>query len=86
MSAAIGEISPVDESFKSSLWWLQRSAAVLNTNDPIISPYVGRVLPNVNGMLNTTKSRISIIPNAPQALETARSIQDIQDILSRKPT
>ncbi|KAI0035754.1 hypothetical protein K488DRAFT_42648 [Vararia minispora EC-137] len=86
LSAAIGEISPVDESFKSSLWWLQRASAVLNTSDPIISPYVARVLPNVNGMLNTTKSRISIIPNAPQALDTARSIQDIQDILSRKPT
>jgi len=86
LSSVIGELAPVDESFKSSLWWLQRSSAVLNTSDPIISPYVGRVIPTVNAMLNSIKGRISIIPNVPQALETARSISDIQDVLSRKPT
>ena len=37
LSAAIGESAPVDESFKSSLWWLQRAAAVLNTNVSVIS-------------------------------------------------
>ncbi|TFY75795.1 hypothetical protein EWM64_g8217 [Hericium alpestre] len=87
LAAAIGESAPVDESFKSSLWWLQRASAVLNTNDPLIAPYVARVLPNVQAMLNTTKQRIAILPpGAPQAMETARSIADIQDILSHKPT
>ncbi|KAI0064686.1 hypothetical protein BV25DRAFT_1799983 [Artomyces pyxidatus] len=85
LGAAIGESAPVDESFKSSLWWLQRAAMVLNTNDPLISPYVARVLPNVQQMLNTTKQRIAILPGGPQLLETARSISDIQDVLSHKP-
>jgi hypothetical protein len=28
----VGETPPVDESFKSSIWWLQRTATTLNTN------------------------------------------------------
>lgn len=32
MSGVIGETSPADEAFKSSLWWLQRAATVLNTS------------------------------------------------------
>ncbi|KAI0047956.1 hypothetical protein FA95DRAFT_1678664 [Auriscalpium vulgare] len=85
LAAAIGESAPVDESFKSSIWWLQRAAMVLNTHDPLISPYVARVLPNVQSMLNTTKQRIAILPGGPQVLETARTISDIQDVLSHKP-
>lgn len=53
------------------------------SQDPLISPYIARVLPSVQQMLNTTKQRMSIIPGGP--VDTARSISDIQDILSRKP-
>jgi len=84
LSAAIGETSPVDEAFKSSIWWLQRAANTLNISDPLISPYVGRVLPNVQAMLNTTKSRLSLLPGGPPLLEANRIITDIQDVVSRK--
>ncbi|KAN0128472.1 hypothetical protein V8E53_013679 [Lactarius tabidus] len=85
LAGAIGECAPVDESFKSSMWWLQRAATVLNTNDPLIAPYTSRVLPSVQAMLNTTKQRIAILPGGSQMLETARSISDVQDVLSHKP-
>jgi len=85
LAGAIGESAPVDESFKSSMWWLQRAAAVLNTSDPLIAPYTARVLPSVQAMLNTTKQRIAILPGGPQVLDTARAISDIQDVLSHKP-
>jgi hypothetical protein len=85
LAGAIGESAPVDESFKSSMWWLQRAATVLNTNDPLIAPYVARVLPSVQSMLNTTKQRIAILPGAPQVLETARAISEVQEVLSHKP-
>jgi hypothetical protein len=29
LSAVVGETPPNDESFKTSLWWLQRSVALL---------------------------------------------------------
>ncbi|PIL23859.1 hypothetical protein GSI_13610 [Ganoderma sinense ZZ0214-1] len=83
LSTIIGETSPVDESFKVSMWWLQRAATALNTNDPLISPYVARVMPNVQQMLNTTKQRLSILPGPP--IEATRTINDIQEILNRKP-
>jgi len=85
LAGAIGESAPVDESFKSSMWWLQRAATVLNTNDPLIAPYTARVLPSVQAMLNTTKQRIAILPGAPQVLETARAISEVQEVLSHKP-
>ncbi|KAI0670515.1 hypothetical protein C8Q78DRAFT_975321 [Trametes maxima] len=83
LSTIIGETSPVDESFKVSMWWLQRAATALNTTDPLISPYVARVMPSVQQMLNTTKQRLSILPGPP--IEATRTISDIQDILTRKP-
>lgn len=66
-----------------SMWWLQRAANALNANDPLISPYVARVMPNVQQMLNTTKQRLSILPGPP--IEATRTINDIQEILNRKP-
>jgi len=84
LSAAVGETSPVDEAFKSALWWLQRAANTLNTQDPLISPYVGRVLPNVQAMLNTTKSRLSLLPGGPPLMEANRVISEVQDIVGRK--
>ncbi|GBE82365.1 hypothetical protein SCP_0407490 [Sparassis crispa] len=83
LSSVIGETSPLDEVFKVSMWWLQRAASVLNTSDPLISPYVARVLPSVQQLLNTTKQRLNILPGGP--IEATRAISDIQDILSRKP-
>jgi len=83
LSSIVGETSPLDESFKISMWWLQRAASTLNTSDPLISPYIARVLPSVQQMLNTTKQRLSIIPGPP--IEAARTISEIQDILNRKP-
>jgi hypothetical protein len=85
LAGAIGESAPVDESFKSSMWWLQRAATVLNTNDPLIAPYTARVIPSVQAMLNTTKQRIAILPGGSQVLETARAISEVQEVLSHKP-
>ncbi|KZS99162.1 hypothetical protein SISNIDRAFT_448024 [Sistotremastrum niveocremeum HHB9708] len=85
LAAAVGETSPVEESFKSSLWWLQRAATTLNTNDPLISPYTARVLPNVQAMLNTTKSRLGLLPGGPPLMEANRMIAEIQEIIGRKP-
>ncbi|KAH7918211.1 hypothetical protein BV22DRAFT_1200056 [Leucogyrophana mollusca] len=84
LAAIVGETPPIDEAFKSALWWLHRTATVLNTNDSLISPYIARVVPNVKAMLNTTKQRLAILPGGPQ-IETARTISDIQDMLGRKP-
>ncbi|KAH7914946.1 hypothetical protein BJ138DRAFT_1078241 [Hygrophoropsis aurantiaca] len=84
LAAIVGETPPIDEGFKSALWWLHRTATVLNTNDSLISPYIARVVPNVKAMLNTTKQRLAILPGGPQ-IETARTISDIQEMLSRKP-
>jgi len=39
LTAAIGESAPVDESFKASIWWLQRAATVLNTKVSISATY-----------------------------------------------
>jgi len=85
LAAVVSESPPHDENFKQSLWWLQRSASALNTNDPLISPYIARVVPNVQQMLNTTKSRCAILPGGPQLVDAVRSLSDIQDTLSRKP-
>ena len=84
LAIVVGETPPADESFKSSLWWLQRAASVLNTKDPLISPYVARVLPNVQISLNSTRQRLAILPGGPLN-DTARAISDLQDILARKP-
>ncbi|KAH9946232.1 uncharacterized protein BXZ73DRAFT_36999 [Epithele typhae] len=82
LSNVVGEVSPVDESFKVSVWWLQRAATVLNPSDPLIAPYTSRVIPNVQQLLNTIKQRLSILPHPP--IEATRAIGDIQEILSRK--
>ena len=84
LAAALGETPPVDESFKSTLWWLQRAASVLNPSDPLISPYVTRVVPSVQQVLNSTKQRLMILPGGPQAIDAARTIADVQETLSGK--
>jgi len=85
LAAIVGETPPHEEIFKQSLWWLQRTASALNTNDPLISPYIARVVPNVQQMLNTTKSRCAILPGGPPLVDAVRTLSDIQDTLSRKP-
>lgn len=84
LAAALGETPPVDESFKSTLWWLQRAASVLNPSDPLISPYVTRVVPTVQQALNSTKQRLMILPGGSQAIDAARTITDVQETLSGK--
>ena len=84
LAAALGETPPVDESFKSTLWWLQRAASVLNPSDPLISPYVTRVIPSVQQVLNSTKQRLMILPGGSQAVDAARTIADVQETLSGK--
>ncbi|KAJ7582598.1 hypothetical protein C8J56DRAFT_955205 [Mycena floridula] len=84
LSALVGEVPPSDESFKTSLWWLQRSVAFLRPEDKLISDFIPRVVPNVQLSLNNTKQRLAILPGGPQTLETARTITDIQETLRRK--
>ncbi|KAL4268655.1 Enhancer of mRNA-decapping protein 4 WD40 repeat region domain-containing protein [Pleurotus pulmonarius] len=86
LSATVGEAPPNDDSFKTSLWWLQRSVALLQPEDKLIADFIPRVLPNVQHSLNTTKQRLTILPGGPATLETARKISDIQDALRRKVT
>ncbi|KZV85100.1 hypothetical protein EXIGLDRAFT_682093 [Exidia glandulosa HHB12029] len=83
IAQAISETSPMDEFFKSGIWWIQRAMAVLNVNDPIISAYVARVLPTVLNMLSTTRQRIGILP-VPQAGEASRIVSDLQELVNRK--
>ncbi|EIN07714.1 hypothetical protein PUNSTDRAFT_126674 [Punctularia strigosozonata HHB-11173 SS5] len=84
LSATIAETSPADESFKVTLWWLLRAANTLNPSHHMISPYVSRVLPNVQQMLNTTKQRLSILPGGSPVLnDTVRTISDVQEALGR---
>jgi uncharacterized protein YukE len=84
LSAVVGETAPNDESFKSSLWWLQRTVALLRPEDKLISDFIPRVIPNVQHLLVTTKQRLTILPGGPSTLETARTITEIQDTLRRK--
>ncbi|TFK25084.1 hypothetical protein FA15DRAFT_668959 [Coprinopsis marcescibilis] len=85
LSSVVGETPPNDESFKSSLWWLQRSVSVLRPEDKLISDFIPRVLPNVQHLLNTTKQRLTILPGGgTPVLETARTLNEIQETLRRK--
>jgi hypothetical protein len=53
--------------------------------DPLISPYIDRVVPSVQQTLNTTKQRLALLPGGQPLIETTRTISEIQDTLSRKP-
>ncbi|ESK88309.1 wd40 repeat-containing nuclear protein [Moniliophthora roreri MCA 2997] len=85
LSAMVGELSPTDESLKTSLWWLQRAVALLRPEDKLITDFIPRVIPNVQVLLNTTKQRLAIpVPGGPPTLDIARSISDVQESLRRK--
>lgn len=52
----------------------------------MVAAYTPRILPNIQGSLNSTRQRLAILPGAPpQLLDAARSISDIQNTLGRKP-
>jgi len=81
LAVAIGETPSADESFNSMLWWLQRAASVSNPSDSWISGYVQKVVPSVLRALNSTKQRLRTLPSGPQAADTIRTIEDVQEIL-----
>ncbi|KAK7049242.1 hypothetical protein VNI00_005843 [Paramarasmius palmivorus] len=87
LSAMVGDLSPTDESLKTSLWWLQRAVMLLRPEDKLITDFIPRVIPNVQVLLNTTKQRLAIpVPGGPPTLDIARSISDVQESLRRKVT
>ncbi|TFK42749.1 hypothetical protein BDQ12DRAFT_676749 [Crucibulum laeve] len=84
LSAVVGDTAPNDETFKTSLWWLQRAVAVLRPEDKLITDFIPRVVPNVQHLLNTTKQRLTLLPGGPSTIETVRTLSDIQETLRRK--
>ncbi|KAF9483827.1 hypothetical protein BDN70DRAFT_241709 [Pholiota conissans] len=84
LSAVVGDTPPNDESFKTSLWWLQRVASLLHPEDKLIADFIPRVIPTVQQSLNTTKQRLAILPGGIGTMESARALSDIQDSLRRK--
>jgi len=83
LASAISEAPSVDESFGSMLRWLRRAASAVDSSDPLISPYVPRVLPSTQGVLNSTKQRLLDLPGGPQLVHAAGVITDVQEILGR---
>ena len=81
LAAAIDE-DPSDETLQTLLWWLRRAASVLDVTDPLLSPYVGRLLPSVQQKLDSTRRRLAVLPSGPQMIDAARAVADVQKILS----
>lgn len=85
LASIVNDSIPGDEAYKSSLWWLQRTATSLNPSDDLISPYIARLLPNIQQTLTSARQRL-ILPGMPsQFHDTSRMISDIQEVLNRKP-
>ncbi|KAF7295306.1 hypothetical protein MIND_01069900 [Mycena indigotica] len=84
LSAVLSETATGDESFKNTLWWLQRTAALLRPEDKLITDFIPRVLPGVQTSLIATKQRLPLVQGGPPTLEIARSVTDVQEILRRK--
>jgi len=85
LASLVNDSTPGDEAYKSSLWWLQRTSSSLNPSDDLISPYIARLLPNIQQTLTSARQRL-ILPGMPsQFSDTSRMIQDIQEMLNRKP-
>ncbi|KIJ37730.1 hypothetical protein M422DRAFT_33619 [Sphaerobolus stellatus SS14] len=85
LASIVSDANPADESYKSSLWWLQRAATALNPSDGLISPYIARLLPNIQNTLTAARQRLILPGMPPQHADNSRVIHDIQEILSRKP-
>ncbi|KAJ6618338.1 hypothetical protein B0H10DRAFT_2030437 [Mycena sp. CBHHK59/15] len=84
LSAVIADVPPNDEAFKSALWWLQRTSALLRPEDKLITDFIPRVLPGVQTSLVATKQRLPLASGGPPTLEVARNITEVQNILARK--
>jgi len=82
MAMSLTELSPADDAFKTTLWWLQRSAYSLNPKDNVIAPYIGRVLQTAQSTLNTTVQRLNVLPGGPSPAETSSMVGQIQQTLS----
>jgi len=82
LALSLVELSPADDAFKNTLWWLQRSAYSLKPSDNIIAPYIGRVLQTAQSTLNTTMQRLNILPGGPSLAETSTMVGQIQQTLS----
>jgi hypothetical protein len=39
LSGNIGDISPLDEAFSTTIWWLQRASLVLDTTVSLGAPF-----------------------------------------------
>jgi len=85
LSSIVSDAIPGEETYKSSLWWLQRAATALNPNDGLISPYIARLLPNIQNTLTLARQRALIPgPSGQQFPDASRMVHDIQEILNRK--
>ncbi|KAF7311567.1 hypothetical protein MKEN_01059300 [Mycena kentingensis (nom. inval.)] len=84
LSSILSETPPNDEAFKNTLWWLQRTAALLRPEDKLITDFIPRVLPGVQTSLVATKQRLPLAVGGAPTLDIARSVTDVQDILRRK--
>jgi len=82
MAISLTELSPADDAFKTTLWWLQRSALSLNPKDNVIAPYISRVLQTAQSTLNTTVQRLNVLPGGPSPAETSSMVGQIQQTLS----
>lgn len=82
LSIAIGEAPSVDdENFRTTLWWLERAAFVLNPFDPTISKSVSRILPSTQKILNSTRERLRALPDG-QWSGAVRTLVEVDRILS----
>ncbi|KAG9015018.1 hypothetical protein FRB94_007090 [Tulasnella sp. JGI-2019a] len=86
LALSLTELSPADDAFKTTLWWLQRCAYSLNPNDNVIAPYIGRVLQTAQNTLNTTVQRLNVLPGGPSPAETSSMVGQIQQTLSNLMT
>jgi len=82
LALSLTELSPADDSFKNSLWWLQRCAYSLRPSDVVIAPYISRVLQTAQSTLNTTIQRLNVLPGGPSLAETSTMVGQIQQTLS----
>ncbi|KAJ1307317.1 hypothetical protein OPQ81_001424 [Rhizoctonia solani] len=84
LSSTLSELSPIDEGFKLSLWWLQRAAYTVEPNDAVIAPYSSRVMQSAQQILASTVNRLNLLPGGPSLVETNSMIAQIQRTLSNK--
>jgi len=82
LALSLTELSPADDAFKNTLWWLQRCAYSLKPNNIVIAPYINRVLQTAQNTLSTTIQRLHVLPGGPSLAETSTMVGQIQQTLS----